>query len=140
MDGHDTAGSKLNELIAQIRDVDGIDLVGVVDRDGLMLASSAGDEIDADSVAAVAANGLLVAEKLGQEIGRGTARQTTLEFDSGLVLLTPLGDDLALLILANQSANLGRLRLIARRSREDIVSAVHAYTALPSGTGTGSGG
>lgn len=131
MDRQDTAGQRLNELIEQMRDVDGIDLVGVLDRDGLMLASSAAEGVDPESVAATAASGLLVAEALGQELARGAARQTTLEYAQGLVLLTPLDDEVALLILANPTANLGRLRLIARRSRDEIIAAVRSFTALP---------
>ena len=129
---NDAAGTKLHELIEQARDVDGIDAVMVLDRDGLTLAASAADEIDTESLSATAANGLLLADALGAELGQlGDATQTTIEYAGGTILLTPLDEDLALLILAHTGANLGRLRLLARRSRGDLLTAAQEYVMLP---------
>lgn len=127
----DVAGTRLNELIQQLRDVDGIDLAAVVGNDGLLLASSAAEGIDGEAVGAVSASGLLVAEALGRELERGGIRQTTLEYEQGLVLLTPLDPDVALLVLARPDANLGRLRLLTRRARGELLSAVSAYVRWP---------
>lgn len=129
---NDAAGAKLHELIEQARDVDGIDAVLVMDRDGMTLAASAMDGVDTESLSASAASGLLVADALGAELGHlGEATQTTIEFAGGIVILTPLDEDIALLILAHTGANLGRLRLLARRSRGDILAAAREYVTLP---------
>lgn len=134
MASNDAAGTRLNELIQQLRDVDGIDLAAVVGNDGLMLAWSAAEGIDAEAVGAVSASGLLVGEALGRELERGGITQTTLEYEQGLVLLTPLDPDVALLVLARSDANLGRLRLLTRRARGELLRAVSAYVLWP-GTG-----
>ncbi len=136
MQSSDVAGTRLNELIQQLRDIDGIDLAAVVGNDGLLLASSAGEGIDSEAVGAVSASGLLVGEALGRELERGGITQTTLEFEHGLVLLTPLDPDVALLVLARPDANLGRLRLLTRRARGELLQAVNAYVLWP-GTSQG---
>lgn len=127
----DAAGTRLNELIQQLRDIDGIDLAAVVGNDGLLLAWSAAEGIDSEAVGAVSASGLLVAEALGRELERGGITQTTLEYEQGLVLLTPLDPDVALLVLARPDANLGRLRLLTRRARGELLRAVSAYVLWP---------
>ncbi|MGI8691195.1 MAG: roadblock/LC7 domain-containing protein [Thermomicrobiales bacterium] len=134
MASNDTSGMRLNELIQQLRDIGGIDLAAVVGNDGLLLACSAAEGIDGEAVGAVSASGLLVAEALGRELERGGITQTTLEYEDGLVLLTPLDPDVALLVLARPDANLGRLRLLTRRARGELLRAVSAYVLWP-GTG-----
>ena len=57
--------------------------------------------------------------------------QTTLEFADGMALLMPLDPDVALLVLARLDANLGRLRLVTRRARGDLMRAVGQYTMWP---------
>jgi predicted regulator of Ras-like GTPase activity (Roadblock/LC7/MglB family) len=131
MGGHDQAGSRLSELLQQLRDIGGIDLAAVVGNDGLVLASSAAEGIDVEAVGAVAASGLLLAEALGRELERGAAVQTILEFADGMALLMPLDPDVALLVLARLDANLGRLRLVTRRARGDLMRAVGQYTMWP---------
>ena len=131
MESGDTAGKRLNELIQQLRDIDGIDLAAVVGNDGLLLASSAVEGIDAEAVGAVSASGLLVGDALGRELERGGIVQTMLEYEHGFVFLTPLDPDVALLILARPDANLGRLRLVTRRARGELLRAVSAYIRWP---------
>jgi len=131
MASNDAAGTRLNELIQQVRDIGGIDLAAVVGNDGLLLAASAAEGIDSEAVGAVCASGLLVAEALGRELERGGITQTTLEYEDGLVLLTPLDPDVALLVLARADANLGRLRLLTRRARGELLRAVSAYVLWP---------
>ncbi len=137
MASNDATGARLGELIQQLRDIGGIDLAAVVGNDGLLLASSAAEGIDAEAVGAVGASGLLVAEALGRELERGGITQTTLEFENGLVLLTPLDPDVALLVLAQPDANLGRLRLLTRRARGELLHAVSAYVLWPGTTKDG---
>ncbi len=134
MGGQDGAEQRLDELLQQLRDIGGIDLAAVIGGDGLVLASSAAEGTDVESVGAVAASGLLLAEALGREWERGASVQTTLEFAEGLALLMPLDPDVALLILAKADANLGRLRLVTRRARGELLRAVNAFVAWP-GTG-----
>ncbi|HEY8293500.1 MAG TPA: roadblock/LC7 domain-containing protein [Thermomicrobiales bacterium] len=131
MASNDLAGTRLNELIQQLRDIGGIDLAAVIGNDGLLLACSAAEGIDGEAVGAVSASGLLVAEALGRELERGGITQTTLEYEGGLVLLTPLDADVALLVLAQPDANLGRLRLLTRRARGELLRAVSAYVRWP---------
>jgi predicted regulator of Ras-like GTPase activity (Roadblock/LC7/MglB family) len=79
--------------------------------------------MDAEEFAAVATNGLMVAKAIGLEIGRGTIDSAIFEYDGGTVVINTLDDDLVLILLANPGVNLGRLRLLARRYREELVAA-----------------
>ena len=107
----------VSDVLQRMRDEYGLDLVAIVGTDGLLVESAHDPVLDAESVAANAVSGLLMMEALGRELGGVSARQAIVEFDEHVVLVTPLGQDTALVVVAAGSANLGRLRLAVRRAR-----------------------
>jgi len=113
----------LATLLGRLQVAGGVDLVAVVSNDGFLIEAAHGEEMDAEEFAAVATNGLMVAKAIGLEIGRGTIDSAIFEYDGGTVVINALDDDLVLILLANPGTNLGRLRLLARRYREELVAA-----------------
>jgi len=73
-----------------------------------------GGPANSEAIAAHAVSGLLMLETLGQELG-SSPRQAIVEFDRHLLLIAPVDQDTALVLVALGSANLGRLRLALRR-------------------------
>ena len=116
----------LNHQLQSLRESGGLDLVGVVSSDGLLIDSAHAQDMDAESLSALAASGLLMMDALGQELGQGTANQAILEFSGSLVVLMPLDDQLLLVAIARGESNLGRIRLVLRRAMPDLTTAASA--------------
>lgn len=129
VDGHPTEFEErmsLGELLGRLRVVDGVDLAAIASTDGLLIESSARNGVDVEAICAVAANGLALSEALGREINKGSARQTVLEYDHGMVMIEPLNNDAMLLVLCQGGEQLGRLRFLVRKHRDAIVTALDA--------------
>ncbi len=109
-------GVSFGDLVQKLQKDYALEAALVVTADGLIVdaATASGTEIDAEAIAANAVSGLLMLEALGQELA-STPRQAIIEFDRHLVLVTPLDQDTALVLVAAGSTNLGRLRLAVRR-------------------------
>lgn len=105
-----------SELVERLQKDYGLEAALVVTTDGLLVeaASAPGADLDSEAIAAHAVSGLLMLEALGQELG-SAPRQAIVEFDRHLLLIAPLDQDTALVLVALGSANLGRLRLALRR-------------------------
>ncbi|MDI3340454.1 MAG: roadblock/LC7 domain-containing protein [Sphaerobacter sp.] len=116
----------LGEALAALRDSSGLLMASVVGADGLVIEAAAEPGVDVESLSATAVSGLLMMDALAQELGEGAAKQAILEYQSSVVALTPLGDELLLVTVARDDANLGRLRLVIRRFVDQIASAVAA--------------
>jgi len=120
------SSSKLKNLLGRFRDVESVELAAVVATDGLLIESIAGPGVDVDAVCAVASNGLAMADALGREIDKGGTVQTMLEYDHGIVLIEPISNDAMLLLLANTRDDLGYVRFLVARHREDMLDALSA--------------
>ena len=118
--------TSLHSLLTQFRVVDGVDLAAVVATDGLLMESTARTGVDTDAICAVAANGLALAEALGREITKGGAEQLMLEYEGGVVLMTPLTPEAMLLVLTDGRGQLGRLRFMVQKHQAAFVKAVQA--------------
>ena len=116
----------LQTVLDTFRAIRGVDLAAIIGIDGLVIESAAAPGLDVDAVAALAVNGLLLADALGREIGRGGAVQTMLEYEEGLLLIEPIGEDACLLVLSRARTDLGHLRFTARRYRADLAAALAA--------------
>jgi predicted regulator of Ras-like GTPase activity (Roadblock/LC7/MglB family) len=114
----------LAAALSELRESAGLDLASVVSHDGLVIESAHNDEIDAEAVATVAASGLLMMDSLGRELQQGPARDVILEYENNLVILSPLNDDLLLVTVGSGNSNLGRVRLLIRRSLDKLNHAV----------------
>jgi predicted regulator of Ras-like GTPase activity (Roadblock/LC7/MglB family) len=118
--------TNLKELLGRFRAVGSVELAAVVATDGLLIESSASPEVDVDAIGAVASNGLAMAEALGREVARGSTVQTMVEYEDGLVLLEPIGAEAMLLLLANNRDDLGYVRFLVAKHRDDMLDALSA--------------
>ena len=118
-----STSENLATLLGRLQIAGGVDLVAVVSSDGFLIEAAHNDGLDAEEFAAVATNGLMVAKAIGMESGRGTIDSAIFEYDGGTVVINALDDELVLILMASPGVNLGRLRLLARRYREELVAA-----------------
>lgn len=117
----------LATILQRLQTASGVDLAAVVSMDGFLVeaatAQDSADRLDAEEFAAVATNGLMVAQALGREIERGGIHSALFEYEHGTVVVNALDDEVALVMLASHMINLGRLRLLARRYRDELTAA-----------------
>jgi hypothetical protein len=118
--------SSLRSLLNRFRAVESIELAAVVATDGLLIESAAQPNVDVDAICAVASNGLAMAEALGREIAKGDTLQTMLEYETGVVLMEPISSDAMLLLMGNLRDDLGYLRFLVAKHRDDLADALSA--------------
>lgn len=113
----------LATLLGRLQVAGGVDLAAVVSIDGFLIEATHAEGLDAEEFAAVATNGLMVAKAIGREVERGEIESAIFEYETGTVIINALDDELVLILLSSSGVNLGRLRLIARRYREELIAA-----------------
>jgi predicted regulator of Ras-like GTPase activity (Roadblock/LC7/MglB family) len=114
--------AKLHDLLGQALAVPGVRTVALVGREGLLIASAGrGTERLFEALGALGANALNLADALGQEIGQGLVVGTILEYERGLVVVTPFGEYAAVATFVENAASLGGLRQILRSIEQDVL-------------------
>ena len=114
----------IRDLVAALRQRDGVDAAVVLGRDGLLIDSETSEGIDAESVAALVPSIVAAAEEFGAHQDRGPLATAILEYSRGIAIATVLSNDAILLVLAQSRADLGRLLFELRRNREQMAALV----------------
>ena len=108
---------RLQELQRNTPDVEASALVSV---DGLTIASALPSGVEEDRVSAMSAAMLSLGERIAGELGRGGLDQVYVKGAGGYVLLTAVGTDAVLTVLARSTTKLGLVFLEMRRAAEDL--------------------
>ena len=90
----------------------------VVSVDGLIIASALPANVEEDRVSAMSAAMLSLGERISMELKRGDMDQVYIRGDAGYVLLTSVGNEAVLTVMANVNAKLGLIFLDIKRSAE----------------------
>jgi predicted regulator of Ras-like GTPase activity (Roadblock/LC7/MglB family) len=114
----------IRDLVGALRQREGVDAAVVLGRDGLLIDSQTTGSVNAESVAALIPSIVAAAEEFGTHASRGALTTAILEFEQGIAIVALLSSDALLLVLAQPSANVGRLLFELRRNRENISSLV----------------
>jgi predicted regulator of Ras-like GTPase activity (Roadblock/LC7/MglB family) len=114
----------IRDLVAAVRQRDGITAAVVLGRDGLLIDSQADQSVDAEQVAAHVPSILQYAEELGGAASQGDLRTVVLEFAHGATVLSAMSREVVLLVLASPSADLGALLFDLRRHRANLAALV----------------
>jgi len=59
---------------------------------------------------------------MGNQLGKGQLSMSMIEYDEGPVMLSPIGEDAFLVVVADKDANLGMIRLKIKKHTGDIVA------------------
>jgi len=97
-----------------------IEASATISRDGFIIGSVLGEEIDQDRFGAMCASLLALADRAAEEVARGQLKQVLIEGDSGLMLLVQAGPDAVLAVAAKPTVSLGRVFIEARKTAEQI--------------------
>ena len=97
-----------------------IEASAIVSVDGLIIASALPADVEEDRVSAMSAAMLSLGERIAGELGRGVLDQVYIRGANGYVILTAVGEEAVLTVLARQDAKLGLVFLDMRRAAEDL--------------------
>jgi predicted regulator of Ras-like GTPase activity (Roadblock/LC7/MglB family) len=117
----------LEELLNGFTRVRGVSAALIVGQDGLVLQSvtaADAEDADVDVLGAVASSGLVPAQEIGDQANRGRLLQGIYEYERGVVVLEPVGSTAILVVATSATANLGLLRLQARKVHGEIEAAL----------------
>lgn len=101
-----------------------IEASAVVSVDGLIMASALPAEVEEDRVSAMSAAMLSLGERISMELGRGSLEQVYIRGKNGFVILTAVGQEAVLTVLAREQAKVGLVFLEMRRASEDLAKVV----------------
>jgi len=111
-------------MVARLRNLQvttpDIEASAVVSVDGLIIASALPADVEEDRVSAMSAAMLSLGERIAGELGRGVMGQVYIRGAQGYVILSAVGDEAVLTVLARQDAKLGLVFLDMRRAAEDL--------------------
>jgi predicted regulator of Ras-like GTPase activity (Roadblock/LC7/MglB family) len=113
----DSMVARLRELQANTPDVEASAVVSV---DGLTIAASLPAKVEEDRVSAMSAAMLSLGDRIAGELGRGGLDQVYIHGDDGYVLLTAIGREAVLTVLARKEAKLGLVFLEMNRAATDL--------------------
>ena len=114
----------IRDLVAAIRQREGVDAAIVLGRDGLLIESQLGPGLSAEDVAARIPAIIGTADEFGAATARGDLLTAVLEHRDGLAIISVLSGEAILLVLLTPHANLGPLLFELRRNREHIAALV----------------
>ena len=112
----------LNQQLARLRAENDLDLAAVA-MDGLLVGAAHAEELDAEGICLAVGDIALLKSALGAALGRGTPLLTTCEYEGGALVACALDLGAELVLLTREEANLGRLRVAARRFQEHFSGA-----------------
>lgn len=92
----------------------------VVSVDGLIIASSLPRDVEEDRVSAMSAAMLSLGERIANELGRGALEQVYVRGAEGYVIVSSVGEEAVLTVLARKDAKLGLVFLDMRRAAHDL--------------------
>ena len=118
------AGSRMELLVDRLRALQAgtmdVEASAVVSIDGLIIASALPSSVEEDRVSAMSAAMLSLGERIASELRRGQLDQVYIKGDNGYIILTSVGEDAVLTVLARRGAKLGLIFLDMRRAAADL--------------------
>ena len=118
------ADSRSKQIVEELKKLQisspDIQASAVVSVDGLVIASALPSSVEEDRVSAMSAAMLSLGERISTELKRGEMDQVYIRGDAGYVLLTSVGYEAVLTVMANVNAKLGLIFLDIKRTAEEL--------------------
>jgi len=106
----------LQELIKNA----GLEGASLVSADGLPISSVLKPGMEEDRIAAMSAAILSLGERVAEELAKGALEQITIKGSNGYVILTGVGTDAVMVVLADNNAKLGLLLMEIKKAQEKL--------------------
>ena len=118
------ARSRTEQLVERLQELQrssgDVEAAAIVSVDGLSMASSMPPNIEEDRVSAMSAAMISLGERISSELGRGSLEQVYVKGENGYVILTAVGEEAVLTVMARKEAKLGLIFLDIGRTVEDL--------------------
>jgi predicted regulator of Ras-like GTPase activity (Roadblock/LC7/MglB family) len=116
--------SRTEQMVARLKDLQvstpDVEASALVSVDGLIIASALPPDVEEDRVSAMSAAMLSLGERIAGELDRGVLDQVYVRGANGYVILSAVGEEAVLTVLARKEAKLGLVFLDMRRVAEDL--------------------
>ena len=117
-------GSRSKQMVEELKKLQisspDIQASAVVSIDGLIIASALPGRVEEDRVSAMSAAMLSLGERISIELKRGDLDQVYIRGDNGYVMLTSVGQDAVLTVMASVNAKLGLIFLDIKRTADTL--------------------
>lgn len=114
----------LHRIIFDIVKIDGVDTAVIVGREGLVVDQCSNVKVNTDALSAMASTSVGMSMTMGVYLDMGICEQVLVELENGPVILLPVGQNEILVVVAQQGANIGRIRYDIRKNKERITAAL----------------
>ena len=114
----------IRDLVAAIRQREGVEAAIVLGRDGLLIDSQTVTGLDPEDIAARIPPVIGPADELGAALRRGELLTAVLEHRGGLAIVSAMSSEAILFVLVTPQANIGQLLFELRRNRDHIAALV----------------
>ena len=114
----------LKPLLEEFLKLEGVSAAVVVGRDGFVIESAVSGKVDIEALGAMASTGLGTSEAMGKTLGKGELSQMLVELEKGPIILSPLSVDELIAIVADTTANIGRIRYELKKNKERLIAAL----------------
>ena len=118
------AQTLIKPILEEFLKIDGVSAVVIAGSDGFVIESAVSGKIDIEALAAMASTGLGTSAAMGTSLEKGELSQMLVELDKGPILISPLSEDELIAIVADGTANIGRIRYDLKKNRERIIAAL----------------
>lgn len=116
--------ASIRDLVAALRQREGVEAAIVLGRDGLLIDSQVIPGLNAEDLAARIPPIITPSDDLGAAVARGELVTAILEHQHGIVIMSVLSAEAVLVVLVQPNANIGQLLYELRRNREHIAALV----------------
>ncbi len=117
-------GTRSKQMVEELKKLQisspDIQASAVVSVDGLIIASALPGSVEEDRVSAMSAAMLSLGERISVELRRGDLDQVYIRGDNGYVMLTSVGHEAVLTVMASVNAKLGLIFLDIKRTAETL--------------------
>lgn len=119
----------LKEVLDKLIEVEGIEAALLSSRDGLLIDGVTADGSDLETLAAVGTYGMQAVRRMSELSEHGHPLGITVESERGFVAIQPLSDLAILIVVFNDSINLGYVRFLLGRFKRRMLE-ILASTSL----------
>jgi predicted regulator of Ras-like GTPase activity (Roadblock/LC7/MglB family) len=116
--------SRSKQLVEELKKLQvsspSIQASAIVSVDGLIIASALPSNVEEDRVSAMSAAMLSLGERISIELNRGKLDQVYIRGNEGYVMLSAVGNEAVLTVLARADAKLGLIFLDISRTAEKL--------------------
>lgn len=117
-------GQMLQKILSDLIKVKGINAAFIIGIDGFVIEHISNVKVDTDALGAMASTSANASIKIGRELGKGNCEQILVELEHGPIMISSVSQNEILAVVADKSANLGRIRHELKMYKDRIAVAL----------------